>query len=171
MLVLGIGNILLQDDGIGIHVLRFMEKYFPTFPDVLYKNASVPNMALIREIGQHDHLLLLEAVELNAPPGTLCYYENEAMDRFLEQAHHTLHQPRLRDLLTESGKLDAAPRHRALVGIQYGKVSCGREPSVAVKANIPLAGRMAANILQKWEVEEHLPCRARKVASLRLVAG
>ncbi len=171
MLVLGIGNILLQDDGIGIHVLRFMEKYFSTFPDVRYKNASIPNSLLIREIGQHDHLLILEAVAIQATPGTLCYYENEAMDRLLDYTHHTLHETHLRDILHESYERKAAPRHRALVGIQYGNVACGCEPSSSVKANIPLAGRMAANILQKWEVEEHPPCRVRKTASLRLVAG
>ncbi len=171
MLVLGIGNILLQDDGIGIHVLRFMEKYFPTFPDVRYKNASIPNSLLVREIGQHDHLLILEAVAIQATPGTLCYYENEAMDQLLDYTHCTLHETHLRDILNESCERNAAPRHRALVGIQYGNVACGREPSSAVKANIPLAGRMAANILQKWEVEAHPPCRVRKTASLRLVAG
>ncbi len=171
MLVLGIGNVLLQDDGIGVHVLRFMEKHFSVFPNVRYKNANMPNGALAKEISQHRHVLLLDAVEIHAPPGTVCYYENDELDDFLSQSEQSLHHTKLRHLLSDDSYEEPLNHYRALIGIQYGTLACGREPTVAVRANIPLAGRIGATVLQKWELEAHPPYPIRKPVALRLVAN
>ncbi|MGB3916073.1 MAG: HyaD/HybD family hydrogenase maturation endopeptidase [Thiothrix litoralis] len=159
MLVLGIGNILLQDEGIGIHLLNFMERCFPAFPDVTYLDGGTLSFTLASDIEEHDHLLVLDAVELNAAPGTLCCYENEAMDHFLGTAKRSAHEVGLLDLMDIARLTDHLPKHRALIGIQYQTFGWGEQPTQRVKHNIPLAGRLAANVLQKWEFEAHPPCR------------
>jgi hydrogenase maturation protease len=158
MLVLGIGNNLLQDEGIGIHLLKFMEKHFPTFPDVTYLDGGTLSFTLASEIEEHDHLLVLDAVELHARPGTLCCYEDEAMDHFLGTTKRSAHEVGLLDLMDIARLTGHLPRHRALVGIQYSHFGWGEEPTPDVKENIPLAGRVAATLLQKWELEEYPPC-------------
>lgn len=168
MLVLGIGNILLQDEGIGIHLLKFMEKFFPAFPDVTYLDGGTLSFTLASEIEEHDHLLVLDAVELHAEPGTLCCYEDEAMDHFLGTAKRSAHEVGLLDLMDIARLSGHLPKHRALVGIQYETFAWGEEPTSTVKGNIPLAGRLAANLLQKWEAEEHPPCQPRKTLKLEI---
>lgn len=168
MLVLGVGNILLQDEGIGIHLLKFMEKFFPAFPDVTYVDGGTLSFTLAGEIESHDHLLVLDAVELHAPPGTLCCYEDEEMDHFLGTAKRSAHEVGLLDLMDIARLSGHLPAHRALVGIQYGTFGWGEEPTPTVKENIPLAGRLAANLLQKWEVAEHPPCQQRKAPKLEI---
>ncbi|MEZ5454468.1 MAG: HyaD/HybD family hydrogenase maturation endopeptidase [Thiothrix sp.] len=168
MLVLGIGNILLRDEGVGIHLLKFMQRYFDAFPDVTYMDGGTLSFSLAGEIESHDHLLVLDAVELNAPPGTLCCYEDEAMDHFLGTAKRSAHEVGLLDLMDIARLSGHLPRHRALVGIQYEAFDWGEEPTPEVKENIPLAGRLAANLLQKWELEEHPPCQQRKAPKLEI---
>lgn len=168
MLVLGIGNILLQDEGIGIHLLRFMQRFFPTFPDVTYLDGGTLSFTLAGEIEEHDHLLVLDAVELHAPPGTVCCYEDEAMDHFLGNAKRSAHEVGLLDLMDIARLSGHLPKHRALIGIQYGMFDWGEEPTPDVKQNIPLAGRVAATLLQKWEVEQHPPCRQHKAPKLEI---
>jgi hydrogenase maturation protease len=168
MLVLGIGNILLQDEGIGIHLLKFMEKFFPAFPDVTYLDGGTLSFTLASEIEEHDHLLVLDAVELHADPGTLCCYEDEAMDHFLGTAKRSAHEVGLLDLMDIARLSGHLPKHRALVGIQYETFAWGEEPTSIVRGNIPLAGRLAANLLQKWEAEEHPPCQPRKAPKLEI---
>jgi hydrogenase maturation protease len=51
------------------------------------------------------------------------------------------------------------PAHRALIGIQYQTFGWGEQPTRAIQHNIPLAGRLAANVLLQWEFEAHPPCR------------
>lgn len=170
MLVLGIGNVLLQDEGIGIHLLKFMEKFFPSFPDVTYLDGGTLSFTLAGEIESHDHLLVLDAVELHARPGTLCCYEDEAMDHFLGTAKRSAHEVGLLDLMDIARLSGHLPKRRALVGIQYSTFGWGEEPTPAVKHNIPLAGRLAANVLQKWEFEENPPCQPYKTPMLEVVA-
>lgn len=160
MLVLGIGNSLLQDEGIGIHLLHFMQKNFPAFPDVTYLDGGTLSFTLASDIEEHDHLLVLDAVELHAKPGTLCCYENEAMDHFLGTAKRSAHEVGLLDLMDIARLTGHLPKRRALVGIQYQTFGWGEQPTMKVKHNIPLAGRLAANVLQKWEFEAFPPCRA-----------
>lgn len=168
MLVLGIGNILLQDEGIGIHLLRFMEKHFPNFPDVTYLDGGTLSFTLASEIESHDHLLVLDAVELHARPGTLCCYEDEAMDHFLGTAKRSAHEVGLLDLMDIARLSGHLPKHRALIGIQYQKFAWGETLTRPVRNNLPLAGRLAANLLQKWEVEEHPPCQPKQAPKLEI---
>ncbi|MDD5391553.1 MAG: HyaD/HybD family hydrogenase maturation endopeptidase [Thiothrix sp.] len=157
MLVLGIGNILLQDEGIGVHLLKFMQKHFPIFPDVSYLDGGTLSFTLAGEIEEHDHLLVLDAVELHARAGTLCCYEDEAMDHFLGTTKRSAHEVGLLDLMDIARLSGHLPKHRALIGIQYETFGWGEELTPAVKRNIPLAARVAATLLQKWEVEKHPP--------------
>ena len=170
MLVLGIGNILLQDEGIGIHLHNFMERCFPTFPAVTYLDGGTLSFTLASDIEEHDHLLVLDAVELHADPGTLCCYENEAMDHFLGTAKRSAHEVGLLDLMDIARLTGHLPRHRALVGIQYQTFGWGEQLTRAVKHNIPLAGRLAANILQKWEFAAHPPCIPHHAPKLEIVS-
>jgi len=169
MLVLGIGNSLLQDEGIGIHLLHFMQKFFPAFPDVTYMDGGTLSFTLAGDIEAHDHLLVLDAVELHASPGTLCCYENEAMDHFLGTAKRSAHEVGLLDLMDIARLTGHLPKHRALIGIQYQTFGWGEQLTRAVRHNLPLAGRLAANLLLKWELAAHPPCGFRQAPKLEMV--
>ncbi|QTR50981.1 HyaD/HybD family hydrogenase maturation endopeptidase [Candidatus Thiothrix anitrata] len=169
MLVLGIGNSLLQDEGIGIHLLHFMQKFFPAFPDVTYVDGGTLSFTLAGDIEEHDHLLVLDAVELHASPGTLCCYENEAMDHFLGTAKRSAHEVGLLDLMDIARLTGHLPKHRALIGIQYQTFGWGEQLTRAVRHNLPLAGRLAANLLLKWELAAHPPCDFRQTPKLEMV--
>ena len=159
MLILGIGNSLLQDEGIGIYLLKFMEKHFPSFPDVTYRDGSCLDFNILSEIEAHNHLLILAAVELYARPGTVCCYQNEAMDRFLgTTAKRSDYDISLLELLGMARLSGHLPANRALVGLQYSRMGMVNDISIKVKHNIPLAARLAATVVQQWELQLHPPC-------------
>lgn len=156
MLVLGIGNILLQDEGIGIHVMQYLQQNFPELPDVTFLDGGTLSFSLAGDIAATDHLLVLDAVELQAAPGTLCCHENEQMDHFLGTSKRSAHEVGLLDLMDISRLEGHLPKRRALIGLQYQTLDWGEEPTPAVKENIPLAARMAFTVLQRWQLEaEH----------------
>ncbi len=150
MLVLGIGNVLLQDEGVGLHLLKFMAQQYPPLPAVTYLDGGTLSFTLADEIAAHEHLLVLDAVELHAPPGTWCCYENTAMDHFLGTTKRSAHEVGLLDLLDISRLTGQLPQHRALIGVQYGVFGWGTELTPAVAASIPLAGQAATRLLQQW---------------------
>ena len=150
MLVLGIGNTLLQDEAIGIHLLQYLETHYPNLPQVTYLDGGTLSFTLASEIEAHEHLLVLDAVELHAPAGTICCYRNEAMDEFLGTAKRSAHEVGLLDLLSIARLMDALPRERALIGIQYASFAWGLELTPTVAASIPAAAQQAAHLLQTW---------------------
>ncbi len=153
MLVLGIGNNLLQDEGIGIHLLQYLEAEYPNLPNISYLDGGTLSFTLASEIESHTHLLVLDAVELHAPPGTVCCYRNQAMDEFLGTAKRSAHEVGLLDLLSIARLADALPRERALIGIQYATFAWGLELTPTVAASIPRAAEQAAQLLQEWQTE------------------
>ncbi|TXH67903.1 MAG: hydrogenase maturation protease [Thiothrix sp.] len=151
MLVLGIGNTLLQDEGIGIHLLQYLAIQYPNLPNVRYLDGGTLSFTLAGEIEAHSHLLVLDAVELHAPPGTLCCYRNQAMDEFLGTAKRSAHEVGLLDLLSMARLADALPRERALIGIQYATFAWGLDLTPAVAVSIPRAAQQAVQLLQEWQ--------------------
>ncbi|OUD13845.1 hydrogenase maturation protease [Thioflexithrix psekupsensis] len=149
-LILGIGNILLSDEGVGIHLLRDMEKNY-NLPHVTWLDGGTLSFTLAPEIENHEALLVLDAAQLNAPPGSLRRYVGAEMDRFLNTHQRGVHEVGLMDVLTIVTLTERLPRYRALIGIQAENLTWGEELSPAVAAALPAASALVMQTLTEWE--------------------
>lgn len=71
-LVLGLGNPILTDDGVGILVVRAVASRVPSDWDVAFDEASVGGLRLLDLIEGYDRLVLVDAIQTRAdPPGTV----------------------------------------------------------------------------------------------------
>ena len=153
VLILGIGNSLLSDEGAGIHAIRYLEKHYPERVDVRYLDGGTIGFPLASEIAQSDSLIVIDAAELDGDVGEIGFFEGESMDDFLGgQRKSSVHEVGLRDLLSTSQLLDELPTNRALLGIQPKTVSWGEEPTEAVAAAIPQACKMALELVERWKI-------------------
>src|SRR3990172_6228397 len=97
--VLGIGNTLLGDEGAGVHALRALEARAVDLPDVEYLDGGTLSFTLAAAIEEADRLIVLDAAQLNAVPGTVQLFEDDAMDRFLgSRRKASVHEVGLIDL-------------------------------------------------------------------------
>jgi hydrogenase maturation protease len=71
VLLLGMGNILLEDEGLGIRALEVLQRDYAFPPGVELLDGGTTGMGLLDDIGGRDHLLVLDAVQTGEPPGTL----------------------------------------------------------------------------------------------------
>lgn len=71
VLVLGMGNILLEDEGLGIRALELLEQRYEIPPKVELLDGGTTGMGLLDDISGRQHLLVLDAVQTGEPPGTL----------------------------------------------------------------------------------------------------
>ncbi len=157
VLILGIGNSLLSDEGAGIHAIRHLEKYHSDAPGVRYLDGGTIGFPLAAEIAQSDSLIVIDASELDADAdvdaGEIGLFEGESMDRFLgQQRKSSVHEVGLRDLLSTSQLLDELPAKRALLGIQPESVSWGEEPTHKVAEAIPKVCDMALKLVERWKI-------------------
>jgi hydrogenase maturation protease len=71
VLVLGMGNILLEDEGLGIRALEQLQQRYEIPPEVELLDGGTTGMGLLDDISGRQHLLVLDAVQTGEPPGTL----------------------------------------------------------------------------------------------------
>ncbi len=149
-LILGIGNTLLSDEGIGLHVLSTLQRKHPLIDGVEYIDGGTLSFTLAGWIEQADRLIVLDAAEFHQPPGTIRCLHNEEMDRFLGLPKRSVHEVSLLDLVDIARLAGHLPEQRTLVGIQAEKIDWGENPSPAVAAAIPAAVETIEELLRDW---------------------
>ena len=107
-LVLGIGNVLMGDEGVGVHAVRRLEGTLP--PHVTVLDGGTGGFHLLGELSEHDPVFLIDATLDGRPPGTV----SEIEPRYASDFPRTLtaHDIGLRDLVESAALLGALPRIR-----------------------------------------------------------
>lgn len=116
VLVLGLGNILLADEGVGVRVIEAlqMEHRYPDGVDLV--DGGTSGMDLIDVIGGRDCVILIDAVSAGKPPGTLLRFEGEALDQGLH-TRMSPHEVGIGDVLSVLRLMDRSPSRVILYGI------------------------------------------------------
>lgn len=152
-LILGIGNTILSDEGIGIHVVEHLKSSLSGRSDVTLLDGGTLSFTLAQDIAGHDRLIVVDAARLDAAPGTLQVFEGEEMDARLRGGLQSVHEVGLSDLMDIARLTDSLPSPRALVGIQPEFMDWGNEPTPVVAAAIPGAAEAIDSLLERWDSE------------------
>lgn len=152
-LILGIGNSLLCDEGVGIHALDFLQRHLPASCSADYLDGGTLSFTLAPEIESYPQLIVIDAAHFDSPPGEVRAFEGDDMDRFLgRQRRRSVHEVGLMDLLTIARLADALPARRALIGVQPERVDWDERPTAAVNAALPEVCRQTQRLLEAWAV-------------------
>jgi hydrogenase maturation protease len=151
LLVLGIGNTLLTDEGVGILAMQELQARYGDREDLEFLDGGTLSFTLAVPISECSALLVIDAAELGAQPGTVRCFEGEQMDRFLgENCKSSVHEVGLLDLRAISLLTGVWPERRALIGIQPEFVGWGEHPTPVVAAAIPDVCAAAADIIARF---------------------
>jgi hydrogenase maturation protease len=153
-LLMGIGNILLSDDGVGVHVIRALgalERAGEIGHRIALRDGGTIGLALLPELDAFDALIAIDAMELGSTPGTVRAFAGRDMDAQLGGRKRTAHEVALADLMTAAALTGCAPERRALVAIQPGSTEWGLAPTEPVLAAIPRACQTVLSLLANWE--------------------
>ena len=116
ILILGVGNILFSDEGLGVRVVeKLMEDY--EFPEnVSLEDGGVLGLNLLGVISSADYLIVVDAIRNGGIPGTEYRLEGEEIpERIL--AKNSIHQVDLLETLTLCQALDRRPQ-TVIVGVE-----------------------------------------------------
>ncbi len=150
-LVLGIGNPLMQDDGVGVHVVQHLKTDNPDLPQVEFMDGGTLGFSLIGAIEDATNLIVIDAAQLSAAPGSVRIFLGEEMDLFLgRQKNSSVHDVTLVDLMSIALLSDQLPARRALIGIQPGVIDWSTELTPAIKKAIPNVCNIALELIEKW---------------------
>ena len=133
VLVLGAGNILLSDEGVGVRVIEAFQDRYQVPDGVEVLDGGTCGMDLLDVIAGRDHLIIVDAVNTGSPPGTLV----RLADRQIPTVFRTKsspHQGGLCDVLALLDLMEAAPRHVTVIGVQPLSLDLGIELSGPIAA-------------------------------------
>ncbi|AHH97557.1 hydrogenase maturation protease [Kutzneria albida] len=150
LLVLGIGNILLSDDGIGVRVVQALDGATGLPPETEVVDGGTQGLELLPLVATARALVVVDAVDVGAPPGSLHTYADDLL-RATTGTHVTVHQVGLADMIGAARLTGVLPAHAVLIGIQVATTSLGLTLSPSVARTVPAA--MAA--VQAWCTDFH----------------
>jgi len=152
VLVLGLGNILQTDEGIGVHVInRLKEHNF--IKNVEFIDGGTHSFNLAGPIEGADKVVVVDTAELNSPPGSVKVFEGIEMDAFVANGKKSsAHEIGLKDALSIALLNGKLPCHRALVGIQPEKLEWGERPTKTLEKAIPIACQKVFEITEDWKI-------------------
>ena len=150
ILVLGIGNVLLGDEGAGVHAMRRLEQG-ARLPGVEFADGGTLGFTLAGLIESKPALIVLDAAEMKAAPGSVAGFEGSRMDEFLgSERKRSVHEVGLLDLMAVAALGGRLPPRRALIGIQPQTIDWSETPSAAVAQAIPRACEHARQLIERW---------------------
>lgn len=136
-LVLGVGNLLLQDEGVGIHVVRAVVRAAETPEGALPAGTRVVDggtlgLDLLPLLGESDAVVIVDAANLNREPGTIAVLRGDDLASVIA-GHLSPHQVGIGDLLAVARLAGSLPEQVSLVAIQPADIAPGIEltPDVA----------------------------------------
>jgi hydrogenase maturation protease len=148
ILILGLGNVLMCDDGAGVHALRDFAP--PERSHAALRDGGTLGLTLLPEVEACSGLIVFDAAMMGAAPGEVRRFVGAQMDAQLSGRKTSVHELALADLLAAADLLGAKPERRALIGVQPQRVDWGLEPTAAVAAALPAMRAAACEIIGSW---------------------
>lgn len=135
VLVLGAGNILLSDEGVGVRVVEALQQRYQMPEQVELLDGGTCGMDLLDVIAGRDHLILVDAVNTGSPPGTVVRYADREFPAVF-RTRTSPHQLGLADVLGLLTLLDSAPKRVTVIGVQPHSLDIGIELTPVVAARL-----------------------------------
>ena len=135
VLVLGIGNVLLRDEGVGVRVIEQMQKM--SLPDdVELVDGGTAGADLLDVLAERQKVIVIDAVQADCKPGTVLRFTANDLVR-PGGVGMSLHELGLGEALTMTKQLGCEPKDVVVLGIKPKDIGCGLELSEEVAAAVP----------------------------------
>jgi hydrogenase maturation protease len=154
--VLGLGNTLHSDDGVGPQAIERLRNDARVPEGVALIEGGTLGLELLTYIWDCSYLLVLDAVDLGQPPGTLIRMSSEEIQTLPGKG--SVHQLGVADLLVALRVLAKQAPEVVLLGVQPASTEWGTELSPAVAAVLPaLADAAVAELGSRPHTQAEIP--------------
>ena len=152
IVVMGLGNTLNCDEGLGVQALKELDAQLQSRPPELeLLDGGVLGLNLLMIVEECSHLLILDAVDANKAPGTVIELTKEEIPLYAG-VRLSQHQTTFQEVLGLANIRDHLPEHLHLIGIQPQNLEIGLEISAVVEQAIPEVTARAIQILKTWGI-------------------
>lgn len=157
IIVLGVGNILLSDEGIGVRTIEKLQRDFILSPEVYVIDGGTTGMEMLEDLACADHIVIVDAVRSGQPPATIVKLTGDQIPVFFK-TKLSPHQIGLSDVLATLELTGEAPGGVTVIGVEPVSLETSMDLSPQVEALLPqLTDLVVAELL-------HLGVSVRRMA-------
>jgi len=147
--VVGLGNPLMGDDGLGIAALEILRDRWEFEPEVELLDGGTWGMNLLHLIESAERVLLVDAINVGAAPGTAVALERDELPRLLSMKLSP-HQIDMREVLAVAELRGTLPDDIVAIGLQPERIEMSTELSPTLSRNMDALLLSVAERLAAW---------------------
>lgn len=149
--VIGVGNVLLSDEGFGVHVVTELRRRYRFEPEIQLIDGGTMGMELLGFMEPFERLILIDAIEGNKPAGTLFWLDNSKVQHYFTQSV-SAHEVGVQDLLFIRSMSTTPIKEAAVIGVQPVSLEPALELTDEVSAQVEPAIEHCLTQLAEWGV-------------------
>jgi len=149
--VLGVGNILLTDEGLGVHVVNDLRDRYEFIPSINIIDGGTMGMELLNYMRGMKKLLLVDAISGGQSPGSIYEFPHKELEEYFRE-HISVHEVGMQDILCIRSLQEDPLEDAVVIGVEPESLEVGFEPSPCVSAALPEVKERVLKVLATWGV-------------------
>ena len=137
IVVVGVGNVLMSDEGIGVRLLKELIERVGEMPGVDFVEAGSALMPIVHAIAGRKKAILLDCAFMGESPGTLRRFEPEHVNSIKDLPGLSLHEGDVMGAVALSDSLGECPDEVVVFGVEPAVVDIGQSLSLAIEERVP----------------------------------
>lgn len=150
VLVLGIGNILNQDEGVGVYAIRKLQEKYDSNTEFAIHDGGTLGLNLLPLVDDATHLLIIDAVDAAKPAGSIIELEGADIPLFNRVVKMSEHQLSFQEVLGLAMLRGTLPKNLRLIGVQPHDISVGLGLTDVIQPVLDDVLQRAEAIMKDW---------------------
>ena len=151
IVLLGVGNILLTDEGFGVHVVNQLREDYVFNPPITILDGGTMGMELLTYMRGMTKLLLVDAINGGDAPGTVYEFPHEEMNSYFTEAI-SVHEVGMQDILRIRALQEDPLEDAVVIGVEPESLELGLDLSETTQAVVEDVKKRILEVLASWNV-------------------
>lgn len=147
--IIGIGNTLYSDEGVGVHIIPYLNEALADYSNVEVIEGTTDGIKLLGPIEEADYLIIIDAVNAGKEGGSIITLLNDQIPAYFG-IKMSIHQIGLQEVINAARVREKLPAEMVLFGIQPYSLELGLELSDIVKGSIPKVEELVIKQVKLW---------------------
>ncbi len=152
ILIAGVGNVLLEDDGFGPHAIARLQAEYELGSEVELLDLGTPGLDFVDYLVERDVLIIVDALSTGGEPGEILTFDRRQLREHMPNMRLSAHQPCLQETLFTAETAGVLPSDVLLVGVVGANFNVTTELSEVVEDSMPAALELIAEIVRQHRV-------------------
>jgi len=166
--VLGVGNVLLSDEGFGVRVVQHLMKYYDFTPPIRLIDGGTLGWDLLNFLQGVEKLIIVDAIDGKAIPGTFFVLKNEEVKAYFKRKVSG-HEAGIQEVLAWFELFGKPIKEVTVIGVQPQSLETGLELTPLIKKLLPKAVDEVIKRLKEWGVEVEKRNQPRELGTWELL--